>query len=352
VTGVVLLNFGEPEQATPDQVIPFLERIFTTNASLEGDPSPEQIRARSRELAERRAPGLIAEYEAIGGSPLNAQARIQAQRLEGELRERGIEARVLVACQFTDPTIPDAVAAARAAGFTRLIGLPVYPLCGHSTTVASLRDLQTAVSALDWDVDYREISGWHGHDLYLRLRADGVLATAAAAGVDLNSGARLVFSAHGTPLKYLQDGNRYDHYVQDCCRRVARLAGVGDYTIGFQNHSNRPVEWTQPDIEQVVDTIDVSDIVVVPISFMHEQSETLAELDHELRGRAEARGLGFHRVPVPHDDPRFAEVLADLVESRLADEGPLEMFPCRCRPAACTRCLNGAQFAADSVIAP
>ena len=54
--GVILLNFGEPEHATLAEVVPFLERIFTTNASLEGNPTPEQVRARSRELAERRAP--------------------------------------------------------------------------------------------------------------------------------------------------------------------------------------------------------------------------------------------------------------------------------------------------------
>ena len=35
--------------------------------------------------------------------------------------------------------------------------------------------------------------------------------------------------------------------------------------------------------------------------------ETLAELDIELRGIAEAAGLRFLRVPVPHDDPRFAK---------------------------------------------
>lgn len=342
MTGVVLLNFGEPAEATPEAVLPFLERIFTTNASLEGDPTPEQIRARSRELAERRAPGLIAEYRAIGGSPLNAQATAQARQLEGVLRERGVDAHVFPAFQFTSPTIPEVAAAAHAKGVTRLVAVPVYPLCGHSTTVAALRVLADAVDALDWDVDYREVSGWHPHDLYLRLRADGIIATAAAAGLDPNDDrVRVVFSAHGTPVKYLREGSRYDRYVDECCADVARLAEVAEYVVGFQNHTNRPVEWTEPNIEDVVDGIDADAIVVVPISFMHEQSETLAELDHELRERAEARGLAFHRVAVPHDDARFAEVLADLVQARL-DEGPFALHACRCRPTARTCCLNGA----------
>jgi ferrochelatase len=338
--GVILLNFGEPEHATSAEVVPFLERIFTTNASLEDDANAGQVRARSRELAERRAPGLIAEYEEIGGSPLNAQARMQAEALAGALRERGHDALTWVGYQFTEPGIREVAASAMAAGVTHLVALPVYPLCGYSTTVAALRELADAVDSSKSDIDYREISGWHAHDLYLRLRADGILGTAATAGLDLNDTANsLVFSAHGTPIRYLREGNRYDRYVEDCCRRIAEMADVREYLIGYQNHTNRPVEWTQPDIEEVMRSLDAKHVVVVPVSFMHEQSETLAELDHDLRALVEARGMAFHRVPVPHDDARFAEVLADLVESRL-DVGAIPLRACVCRATERTRCTN------------
>ncbi len=68
--GVLLLNFGEPENPTMEEVVPFLERIFTLNSPLlgEGRAGEAEIRERSRQLAEARAPGLIAEYQEIGGS--------------------------------------------------------------------------------------------------------------------------------------------------------------------------------------------------------------------------------------------------------------------------------------------
>ena len=69
-TGVVLLNFGEPAEATRDTVVDYLERIFYNNASLDGATTEREARERSRELAKRRAPGLIEEYEAIGGGPV------------------------------------------------------------------------------------------------------------------------------------------------------------------------------------------------------------------------------------------------------------------------------------------
>jgi protoporphyrin/coproporphyrin ferrochelatase len=344
-TGILVLNFGEPEEPTAEYVVPFLERIFHTNASLEDHPTEEERRARSRQLAERRAPGLMAEYEEIGGSPLNEQARAEARGLEAELRRRGYDVKVYSGFQYTAPLIADAVREAQADGVEHLIGLPVYPLCGYSTNVAALNDVQRAIDRLEWsEVTFEGITGWHRHPGYLRMRADTIRRTVEAAGLDLNHPrTRLVFSAHGTPRKYLDAGSGYGRYVDEFCREVAELLGVETFELGFQNHSNRGVEWTQPDVEKVIETVDADTVVVDPVSFMHEQSETLAELDHDLREAAEERGLAFHRVPVPHDDPRFPVVLADLMEPFLTGEPSPVGFRygrCRCRPEANTLCLN------------
>lgn len=341
--GVVVLNFGEPDDATLEEVIPFLEKIFMINASLEDANAYERARQRSTQLAAERAPSLIEEYHKIGGSPLHAQARAQAAALEAELNRRGHDVKTYLGMQFTQPSIADAVARARADGVERLVGLPVYPLCGPSTTVAALADLSTAVQAADWDVELREITGWHTHPLYTALRADAIRKVVTENALDLNDGkTRLVYSAHGTPTKYLADGSRYEEYVVDSCRRVAEALGVQDYAVGYQNHANRPgVEWTQPDIETVVQEIRAQTIVVDGIAFMHEQSETLAELDHDLRAAAEARGLRYFRVPIPHHDPRLAIVLADLVEPLLTDRSSeAGLRPCRCRERPGVYCLD------------
>src|SRR5690606_32739657 len=110
--------------------------------------------------------------------------------------------------------------------------------------------------------------------------AEGIRTTAAEAGLDFGDGrTKLVFSAHGTPLRYLEEGSRYALYVQDSCRRIAGAAGVRDYVIGYQNHTHRAVAWTQPSIDDVIRSVKAKHVVVLPLSFMHEQAETLAELD-------------------------------------------------------------------------
>ncbi len=340
--GVLILNFGEPENPTLEEVIPFLERIFARNASLESGKGG----GRARKLAEKRAPGLIEEYKQIGGSPLSRQARKQARMVEGVLRRRDLNLRCYSGMQFTEPSVGAAVAEAQAKGVEQLVALPVYPLCGRSTTIAALEDVRTAMTELSWDVPLREITGWHRHPAYQRLRADAILDYVKREGVDLHaSDTTLVFSAHGTPLKYVDDGPRYVAYVKEVCRMVARELGISDYALGYQNHTNRDIAWTAPEVETVIREVDAARVVVDAVSFMHEQSETLSELDGELREIAEEAGLEFHRIPIPHDDAAFAALLADLVEDVLRPEpimGELGLRRCLCRASPATFCLNAA----------
>jgi len=338
--GILVLNFGEPENPTPAEVVPFLENIFALNMNLEGTMTAEQQRARVRELATARAAGLIEEYALIGGSPLHAQAHWQAKEMEKLLRARGFDATAYIGMQFTEPSIEDAVEQARDDGVDLVVGLPVYPLCGPSTTVAALRQMRQAIEARGWNVKVAEIAGWHTNSTYVEIRADAIRRVLMESGADLNDPrTKLVFSAHGTPIKYLREGSRYEQYVKDICHAVARALYVEDYALGYQNHSNRPLEWTQPDIDSVIESIDADTVIVDACSFMHEQSETLAELDHDLREKAEARGLNFYRVPIPHDDARFIKLLADLVEPFLVGHPETAGFrPCICRPGAL--CLN------------
>jgi len=342
-TAIVFLNFGEPENAATDEVVPFLERIFLMNSSLEGEQAEAQARQRAHELAVKRAPGLIAEYEGIGGSPLNRQAGEQARSTERELQRRGHDVHACVGMQFTEPSMRAAAEEARQQGAELVVALPVYPECGPSTTVAALQQFRAALEEIGWTVPVREISGWHSHSAYIELRADAIRRYLIEHDVDLSAAeTRLVFSAHGTPMSYVREGSRYVFYTEHACRSVAQALGLEDrYELGYQNHTNRPIEWTSPDIEKVIETVDAKTVLVDPCSFMHEQSETLAELDHDLKERAEKRGLTYHRVPVPHDDERFIALLANLIYPFLTGKQEEAGFrACRCRSTPDTYCLN------------
>ncbi|MDT8369616.1 MAG: ferrochelatase [Longimicrobiales bacterium] len=342
--GVLMINFGEPTDLSLPAIVPFLERIFLRNAGLEerGDAG----RARARELAEARAPALLEEYLEIGGSPLNHQAAQHARALHASLSASGIDAAVAQGFQFTRPFILDALAELREAGVEHLVALPIYPLCGYSTTVAALDDVREGLAALGWGVEWTAISGWHHHPDYIELRARAIRRYCHAHDLDpTDDDTLLYFSAHGTPVKYLVEGSRYDRYVHEHCAAVADAVGTDRWTVGFQNHTNRRIAWTRPDNEDRIAELSERHLVVDAISFMHEQSETLSELDDELKAFTEGLGKHFHRVPVPHDDPAFPEFLRTVVDAALDRPGTEGSFlsPCRCRSARGTFCTNGAR---------
>ncbi|RKD89161.1 ferrochelatase [Halopiger aswanensis] len=349
-TGIVLLNFGEPSTPDRDVVLDYLTRIFYDNASLEEADSEEAAWERSRELAQRRLPGLMEEYEEIGGSPLQEQADAQAEALAAELADRGHDDDVEVyrAMQFMEPLIPDVAEELADDGVDSVVAVPIYPLCGPSTTVSSINSLESAIEEIDgYEPDVASLTGWHRSPAYNRIRADSITGFADDEGIDLqDSDTAFVFSAHGTPTKYLEEGSRYDQYVEEHAEALARMIGIDDYEIGYQNHENRNISWTEPETEEVVEEIGRNDeadrVVVEPMSFMHEQSETLVELDIDLREDAEEVGLDLHRVPVPHDDPRFPELLSDLVEPFLSGFEPsyYNLRQCQCRDEPGTYCMN------------
>jgi ferrochelatase len=352
--GVLVINFGEPDEPTLEKVEPFLEQIFLQNTDLEGHVSEEAV-ARARMLAKRRAPGLIEEYESIGGSPLNGQSDEQAEALAQELERRGGKVTVYSAFQFTRPSIEEKVAEAREDGVDVIVALPIYPICGKSTTVEALRSTERSMRSLGWDRELVSVSGWHHHPDYRKLRADNIARFARERGLDLTaSDTILYFSVHGTPVKYLDEGNRYDRYVEEQCRDVAERLGTDRWAVGFQNHTNRGIPWTQPDNEALMESLDETRLVVVPISFMHEQSETLSELDHELKAFAEGLGKEFHRVPVPWDGDAFPALLADLVEDAVAaaDGRETTLARCRCSDVDGTWCTNGARDLPPSPYVP
>jgi ferrochelatase len=283
------------------------------------------------------------EYENIGGSPLNPQAKAQVELTEEVLRERGYDVRTYFGTQYTDPFIGDAAEQAMEDDVDHLIGLPIYPLCGPSTNVISLDELDEEIEELGWDVEQDAITGWHKHPTYNRVRAENIAEFAGENDLDLNDeDTALVFSAHGTPEHYLEEGSRYDIYVDEFCDVVTSLLSVDEYHLGFQNHSNRDIPWTEPEIEDLIQDIDADRVVVEPVSFLHEQSETLSELDVELEEEAEEEGLDFYRVPIPHDDERIGEVFADLVEPFITDfdASYYQFRQCQCRDEPGTMCLN------------
>ncbi len=78
-----------------------------------------------------------------------------------------------------------------------------------------------------------------------------------------------------------------------------------------------PAKWLEPSVEQTLHQWakeGVKDIVLVPVAFVSEHSETLYELDVLYGGMARELGMAVRRVPTVQTDPRFIQALASKIK--------------------------------------
>lgn len=321
VTGVVLFNLGGPD--TLDDVRPFLQNLFS-------DPEVIPLPTPFRQLlawwiALRRAPTARGYYEQIGGgSPLRQYTAAQASALEKHLSEHG-RYQVVVAMRCWKPDTEDAVAALVACRPQRLVLLPLYPQYSFATTRSSIEYFRTVWSRRGLpDVPMIAVDHWYAHPGYLDAMVERITETRRVIPNGDGSPVHLVYSAHGLPMSLIHKGDPYqrqvEEQVQELTARLPEWASVPErVSLGYQSRVGR-AKWLEPSTESVLHGLGqrgVTRVLVVPLSFVSDHSETLYEIDILYRQLAIQAGIKtFARMASLNDSPTFIRALADLVLSR------------------------------------
>lgn len=344
---VVLFNLGGPDR--PEAIEPFLFNLFNDPAII---GLPTLLRwPLARLLARRRAKVAREIYAHLGGrSPLLKLTTAQGEALEKSLRGRGLEARVFICMRYWHPMGDAAAAAVGAFRPDEVVLLPLYPQFSTTTTLSSMRDWRRAAARHGLDRPDRPVCcyptepGWIAAQVRL---VGAALDQAAALGPP-----RVLFSAHGLPKRVIARGDPYQWQVEQTVKAVvdglrsARGTGDLDHSICYQSRVG-PLEWIGPDTEAEIRRAgrDGRAVVMVPVAFVSEHSETLVELDIEYGKVAkEAGALGYVRVPTVATAPEFIDGLAALTqdalrrESAIGPAGGVRICPasfgnCPCRPA-------------------
>jgi ferrochelatase len=317
-TGVVLFNLGGPDALTA--VEPFLVNLFNDPAIVR---LPQPFRyAIARFIARRRAPVAKDIYEAMGGrSPIIEETTRQAAALETLLNTNSPDRafKVVIAMRYWMPRSDEAAAALADWRAEEIVLLPLYPQFSTTSTASSLRDWQR--TAKDWRVraETRAVCCWP--------MEPGLIASIVAKLVPIlraDPALRVLFSAHGLPERIVKAGDPYPSQVGETVAAVMQgLAEEGitsvDRQICYQSRVG-PLKWIGPSTDAEVRRAgaDRKGVVVVPIAFVSEHSETLVELDRDYRALARECGVPrYERVATPGTDPLFIAGLARLVTGAL-----------------------------------
>ncbi len=315
---VVLFNLGGPD--SPAAIRPFLLNLFSDPAILR---VPFFVRPfLARIIARARVKPATENYALLGGkSPLLELTQDQAAALQAVLAETmpEVEARCFIAMRYWHPFSEEAARAVRDFVPDRVVLLPLYPHYSTTTTGSSLTAWREAAARVGLVSETVTLCCYPTDDAYARATAAGVARAYRAARDQLPADRplRVLFSAHGLPEVIVAGGDPYRYQIERTVDAVMAAWGAEgiDQAICYQSRAT-PQRWIGPSTEAEIERAahDKVALLVVPIAFVSEHSETLVELDVEYRELADRLGVpGYFRAPAQNSETAFIAALAGLV---------------------------------------
>jgi len=310
---VVLFNLGGPD--SPAAVRPFLFNLFNDPAIIDVPGPLRWLLAQF--ISRRRAPIAQDIYAHLGGkSPLLDLTNDQAEALQRELGPDD-EVKVFVCMRYWHPMSDAVTGDVNAFRPDQVILLPLYPQYSTTTVGSSLADWHRAAARADINAPTHEACCFPLNDGWLAAQTTLIGETMSKLKKDVQ--ARVLFSAHGLPKKIIDAGDPYQWQVEQTAKAVATAAGLADWAVCYQSRVGR-LEWIGPSTEDELARAGAAGVavIVVPIAFVSEHSETLVELDIEYREEAEKLGVpAYYRVPAVGTHADFIKGLADKVRAML-----------------------------------
>ncbi len=341
-TAVVLLNLGGPDSAAA--VEPFLFNLFYDPAII-ALPNPLRWMI-AKAIANRRGPVARAIYAKIGNaSPLLANTRAQAEALDRELQG---EARVFVAMRYWRPRADEIAVAVKEWGAEEIVLLPLYPQFSTTTTASSLRDWHRAATKIGLAARTQAICCYPDETGFVSALAASI-NRAIEEWPNEHGVPRLLLSAHGLPKRIVARGDPYQMQVEQTAARLRRSIANRDIdsVVCYQSRVG-PLDWLGPATDAEIRRAgkERKGLIVVPIAFVSEHSETLVELDIEYRHVAHLSGVPHYvRAPTVGAAPPFIAGLARLVRGAQAAK-TTRVWPAEgvvhCDAASVLCCYRGA----------
>jgi ferrochelatase len=306
---VVLFNLGGPD--SPQAVEPFLRNLFSDPAILK---LPYFARMPLAWLiARRRAPVAREIYAKIGGrSPILEETQAQASALQSALSMH--DTRVFIAMRCWKPFADEAARAIKAWGADRVVLLPLYPQFSTTTTGSSFADWPRAAAAAGLNVATTRVCCYPDNHGFITALVARTQQTMARMRGEISY--RVLLSAHGLPER-ISASDPYRAQIERTASALVEGLGIEglDWTVCYQSRVG-PLKWIGPSTDAEVRRAgtDGKGVVLVPIAFVSEHSETLVELDIDYAKLASEVGVrDYLRVPTVGVQEAFIRGLAELV---------------------------------------
>ena len=307
---VILFNLGGPDKL--ESVEPFLFNLFNDPAIIS---IPSFFRyPLAKFISKRRAPIAKNIYKEIGNkSPILELTQKQAENLENNLIKKG-DYKCFVIMRCWHPRASEVIKKVREYNPDEIILLPLYPQFSASTSGSSINEWNSLCKKENYKVKTKIICCYPTENNFLEAHVSLIKKTINNLE---NKNFKLIFSAHGLPENKIKKGDPYQWQVEKTVEGImSKLTSENlDFLISYQSRVG-PLKWIGPSTDDVIIKYskEKKGIVIVPVAFVSEHSETLVELDIEYKKLAKDNGCSFYkRIPALGIEENFIKGLTELV---------------------------------------
>ncbi|MBI1274551.1 ferrochelatase [bacterium] len=318
---VILFNLGGPDSL--EAVRPFLFNLFYDPAIFR---VPNPLRWFLANLvSKKRTPVAQEIYRQMDGrSPILPLTMQQANELERDLMETSptadTEFRAFICMRYWHPMTESVVQDVKAWGPDEVVLLPLYPQYSTTTTASSVKKWQEECIKAGLMVITKLVCCYPVAPSFIQAHVE--LIRKAWDDATRAGRPRLLLSAHGLPEKVIKDGDPYQWQVEQTASAIVNALDIPnlDYQVSYQSRVG-PMKWIGPSTDDEIRRAGKEGVslVVVPVAFVSDHSETLVELDVEYKHLAEKEGVLFYsRVAALNSSELFSRSLGSAVRQVLA----------------------------------
>jgi ferrochelatase len=311
---IILFNLGGPDKL--ENVEPFLFNLFNDPAILN---LPTLLRyPLAKLISNRRAPVAKKIYAELGGSsPILKLTKEQSDALEIKLNQtqEEDEYKCFIVMRCWNPRANDVIKDVRLYGPDEVVLMPLYPQYSAATSGSSIKEWKDVCKKNNYHVKTSTICCYPTDQNFINAHTKEI--TKKIKGL---KNFKLIFSAHGLPEKNIKKGDPYQWQVEQSVKKIVESLNDEnlDWILSYQSRVG-PLKWIGPSTETtIIENSKIGKhIVLVPIAFVSEHSETLVELDIEYKEIANANGCkNYTRVPALGINEDFIKAMSELIIKR------------------------------------
>jgi ferrochelatase len=294
---VLIVNFGGPRNL--DEVEAFLEELLC-DPDLIRTPFPKFFQDWFfKRVARKRAVKVRHDYAEIGGkSPIYFDTEALAKSLSLRAKREVVTFHRYLRATHEMEKLQE-----------EFLVLPLFPQFSYATTGSAARCLAQC-KKLSW------IKSYETHPAFIlahQKRIESFLVEKSLVPEETI----LLFSAHGVPKKFVDEGDPYQKMceatVQEVMKAFPKMLGK----LSYQSKFGRG-EWIRPYTDEACEqmgTWGLKNCVIVPISFTSDHIETLFEIEKLYLPIIRAKGMNAYRCPALNQEPYWIDALVEILES-------------------------------------